>query len=341
MGDKKKSIALTFEGGLTGFAEANSSFDRATLQIAYAGENPNGTVIAKEVFEAAISSLYNVPVVTHYDRATDTIGYHDIALVENADGEIELVNLTQPVGVIPESAEVSWKEVEEPSGEKREYFCVDALIWKRQEAYKKLKTDGKEYLSMEIKIIDGEDMESGRFQIDKFEFTAIALIGSNPCFESASLTFTLNDAKNAIREMLSDYAKETANAELTALRAEVAELRTFKANAEGSDGAALAELNKELKELREYKEKSESEARERERDAVLAEFPDLEGDESFEKLRSDTASNADAIREACYAIRGRRVSVYSSARPKVKPMKPTGGKPYGGLMEHFGFEPKE
>ena len=91
---------------------------------------------------------------------------------------MKIVNITQPVGVIPESAKYWWEEIEDNSGV-HEYLCVDALIWKRQEAYRKIKDDGITDESMEISIKEGE-MVDGMYVIKRFEFTAFA------CWEQRS-----------------------------------------------------------------------------------------------------------------------------------------------------------
>lgn len=47
--------------------------------------------------------MYNKPVVANYIREDDAIGGHDAAIVRK-DGSPKMVNVTQPVGVVPESA---------------------------------------------------------------------------------------------------------------------------------------------------------------------------------------------------------------------------------------------
>ena len=52
----------------------NPSFDKGIMRVAYTGRNPNNSFISRETFEKCIGTIYNVPVVAHYDRDTDTIG---------------------------------------------------------------------------------------------------------------------------------------------------------------------------------------------------------------------------------------------------------------------------
>lgn len=134
----ERTMRIVFSSGISNLVEKNSSFDSGVLRVAYTGKNRNNSFISKETYERCIQSIYNCPIVCNYDRETDTIGSHDIELVSTDDGGMKIVNITQPVGVIPESAKYWWEEIEDNSGV-HEYLCVDALIWKRQEAYRKSK----------------------------------------------------------------------------------------------------------------------------------------------------------------------------------------------------------
>lgn len=196
----KTAMTLTFASSLTDFTQVNSSFDSAVLRIAYPGLNRNHSFISKETFEKAMKTIYNCPVVAHYDRETDSFGGHDIEVVSGADGELYLANLTTPVGVIPESARTWWAEVAEEDGTTHEYLHTEVLLWKRQEAYRKLKRDGVTAHSMEITVLNGEQVDNV-FKIYDFEFTAFALIGVEPCFESSGM------ALFSAKEFVTEYQK--------------------------------------------------------------------------------------------------------------------------------------
>lgn len=198
---KTEILNLTYASSLTDLCEINSSFDSGILRIAYTGDNRNGSSISKDVFERCIKTIYNCPVVCNYDRETDTLGGHDMELVRKDDGSMTIVNLTQPVGVVPQTSKVYWESVEEDDGTVNEYLCAEVLIWKRQEAYRKIKEDGITAQSMEITVKDGE-VVNGVYCIKDFEFTAFALIGVEPCYESASLAFSKQDFKQEFSKMM-------------------------------------------------------------------------------------------------------------------------------------------
>lgn len=198
---KTQILNLTYASSLTDLCEINSSFDSGILRIAYPGDNRNGSSISKDVFERCIKTMYNCPIVCNYDRETDTLGGHDMELVRKADGSMSIVNITQPIGVVPQTSKVYWESVEEDDGTINEYLCVEVIIWKRQEAYQKIKQDGITAQSMEITVKDGE-IVNGVYCIKDFEFTAFALIGVEPCYESASLAFSRQNFKQEFSKMM-------------------------------------------------------------------------------------------------------------------------------------------
>lgn len=200
----EKVLQMTYASSLTDLCSINSSFDSGVLRIAYHGDNQNRSSISKEVFERCIKTMYNCPIVCNYDRDTDTLGGHDMEVVRDSNGALRIVNVTTPLGVIPESAKVWWDYVTEDDGTEHEYLFAEVLLWKRQEAYRKIKKDGITAHSMEITVKDGELID-GIFHIYDFEFTAFALIGVAPCFESSALElYSKQDFKKQLSEMMQD-----------------------------------------------------------------------------------------------------------------------------------------
>lgn len=199
-----KVISMTYTSSLTNLCEVNSSFDTGILRICYTGENRNGSSISKHAIERSLPTIYNCPIVCHYDRKTDTLGGHDVEVVSSDDGSLRFVNLTQPVGVIPESAKVWFENYEEEDGTVHEYLYAEVLIWKRQEAYQKIKTDGVTAHSMELTVKDGQTVD-GVYHINDFEFSAFALIGVEPCFEGSALEmFSMNEFKMQLSQMMQE-----------------------------------------------------------------------------------------------------------------------------------------
>lgn len=205
-----KVLNMTFASSLTDLREVNSSFDTGVLRICYTGQNRNNSFISRQAIERSIQSLYNCPVVCNYDRETDTLGGHDMEIVRADDGGLKIVNMTQPIGLVPESSRVWFDSYEDENGVSHEYLYAEVLLWKRQEAYEKIKKDGITAHSMEITVKSGQSID-GIYHINDFEFTAFALIGVEPCYESSALeVFSKDDFSRQYTEMMRDL-KETFN----------------------------------------------------------------------------------------------------------------------------------
>ncbi len=194
-------VNLTYTSKISDFCEINSSFDKAILRICYTGKNRNNSFLSRETIERSVPTLYNCPIVCSYNREENTLGGHDIEAVCDEGGTPHIVNITTPVGVVPESANVWFENIEEDDGTSHEYLCAEVLLWKRQEAYRKIKEDGIVAHSMEINVKSGKS-SGGVYYIEDFEFNAFALIGIEPCFESARLE--LFSLEQQISEMMDD-----------------------------------------------------------------------------------------------------------------------------------------
>lgn len=200
----EKNLKITFSSSISKLCEINNSFDSGILKVAYHGDNRNGSRISKDTFERCIDTIYNCPIVCNYDRESDEIGSHDVDVVVK-DGSVKLINITQPVGVIPESAKYWWESFEDNTG-LHEYLCVEALIWKRQEAYEKIKENVITDESMEIKVTSGH-MDGDVYVIDAFEFLAFCLLGTaEPCYETASLEmFSVDEFRKKYTDMMEEF----------------------------------------------------------------------------------------------------------------------------------------
>lgn len=197
--------SIVFSSSVRDLAPLNSSFSSGVMQIAYHGKNQNGSHISKKAFEEAIPSMFNCPIVCNYNRETDSIGAHDVKIIKDDNG-IYMINVTQPIGVIPESASTWWEEVTEMDGSVHEYLCTSILLWRRQEAYEHIKENVVTDESMEIKVLRGAKEDDGLFHIYSFEFTAFCLLESaNPCFESAGIeVFSVGSFREQYAAMMED-----------------------------------------------------------------------------------------------------------------------------------------
>lgn len=211
-------LAFAFdEASVYDVREINSTFAVGSLKVMYTGENRNGSFMSRSAVEKALPSLYNVPIVCHWDYQANEIGSHDVELVTDGDGNMRLRNLTEPCGVVPESAKFRFAVETDESGAAHEYLIIDGVyLWKRQDVFRHimLDLDGKVDHSMEIHVLDGDfDDSTGLYVIRSFEFTALCLLESaEPCFEGSELeVFSNNIFKQKMEQMMADL-KETFSA---------------------------------------------------------------------------------------------------------------------------------
>ena len=205
-----KRMKIEYSSMLQNMVDVNPSFDSGQLRIAYTGTNRNKSFISKDAFEAAIPTMFGCPIVANYIREENEIGSHDGEIVEDTDGDVKYVNITEPVGFVPPNAKWWWEDVED-DGIIHQYLNTEVILWKRQEAYQKIKDNGITKQSMEICVDEGV-MCDDYYRIDDFTFTAFCLLGTaEPCFESASLyVFDYDNMRSQMNEMFEEFKREFA-----------------------------------------------------------------------------------------------------------------------------------
>lgn len=205
----RQRISLDFDFKIINICDINKSFAMAEVAIAYAGRNRNKSAISKEAFEKALPSLKNCPVVGRYDETEDRFGGHDVKVITDDNGSVDIVNATTPFGVVPESAAQYWKDVTEEDGTIRPYLFTTIILWKRQYGYEYLSKKKRIGQSMEISFSSYTLDQDGYCIIDDFQFEALCLIDCEPCFESASVQlFNQKDEfnyKTQFQDMLKEF----------------------------------------------------------------------------------------------------------------------------------------
>ena len=198
------------DASITEIEDVNSSFAKGKLKVMYTGANQNGTDFSKEVVEAALPTIRNVPIVAHYNMEENEIGSHDMDVVADKEGNLRLRNLTDPCGVVPESAEASFKNEFDASGTSHEYLVISPVIlWKRQEVYRHIvkDLDGRVDHSMEVNITAyHKEKDSSVITVDAFEFQALCLLESaTPCFAGSELElYSTESFKTKMDEMMAE-----------------------------------------------------------------------------------------------------------------------------------------
>ena len=190
--------------------------DRMTLCKLYVmspGENDNQTIITQEAVEDAIPSIYNRPVVglIFEDENGVHMAGHAITVNVDEDGNLVKKCLTVPFGVVPESCNPRFEDVEDSRGKKIKYLVVDIYLWTGR--YPELldavyNKDFYFYHSMEIRPTEQKKLKVNgktKWMYTKFMFDALCLLGRSddekynyrPCFKMAHVepikTYSLNE----------------------------------------------------------------------------------------------------------------------------------------------------
>ena len=205
----KRRLSLDYTMGFSQGTVFNKKFEKVVVSVAYAGLNRNHSIIEKDVFERALPSMKNIPLVANYKISEDELGGHDLEIVTDKDGQLQVVNATVAFGVVPESA-TQWWETREDG---REYLMTEALLWKRSPATKHVMEQKQVGQSMEILVEDNQWSvnKDNNIVIKDFEFDALCAIGVEPCFEAASIQLASERVLSSFRQqfalMLDDLKK--------------------------------------------------------------------------------------------------------------------------------------
>lgn len=209
---KKNIISVNFNITFDNIERIDGTLAKGRCAIAYCGNNRNWSNIEKDVFEKALPSLKNKPVVGNYLAEKDDFGAHDFDIVET-DDSYKIVPLTKPIGVVPESANQWWEVVTEEDGTEREYLMTDILLWRREEGFDCIQREKKFSQSMEISVLDYSVGKDGIFVIKDFEFEALTILGREvePCFESANVQLFTKKRVDIQNQLKQEFYSEMAS----------------------------------------------------------------------------------------------------------------------------------
>ena len=202
--------------------QLNKQFALVDILLCYHGENRNRTSMSKEVIEAALPSLYGVPIVGEYiylDDGSKDFGSHGGKIILSDKG-IKFEDTTKPYGFITKDAvdNAKWVTITEKDGfTQHEYLELKScIVWeKRYEEVSSL-LDKNYGQSMEISINAGHEDKNGYCVLEDMTFSAACILGSNPdgtdvipCFESACIGrhYELDSFKQEFSLMLDEYKK--------------------------------------------------------------------------------------------------------------------------------------
>ena len=205
--------------------QLNKQFALVDILLCYHGRNRNMTAMSKEVIEAALPSLYGIPIVGEYiylDDGSHDFGSHGGKIILSDKG-IKFEDTTKPYGFITKDAvdNAKWVVITEKDGiQKHEYLELKGcIVWKKryEEVQSLLEKNYGQSMEIEINSTNGYDSD-GYLNIKEMTFSAACILGSNPdgtdvipCFESACIGrhYELDSFKKEFSLMLDEYRKST------------------------------------------------------------------------------------------------------------------------------------
>lgn len=202
--------------------QLNKQFALVDILLCYHGKNRNMTAMTKEVIEAALPSLYGIPIVGEYiylDDGSQDFGSHGGKIIISDKG-IKFEDTTKPYGFITKEAvdNAKWVTITEKNGiQQHEYLELkNCIVWEKRYEEVSALLDKNYGQSMEIEISSGDYDSDGYYNIKEMTFSAACILGSNPdgtdvipCFESACIGrhYELDSFKKEFALMLDEYKK--------------------------------------------------------------------------------------------------------------------------------------
>ena len=206
---------LSFNSMISDYEIVNPEFARVKVYVCYAGRNRNQSSISEEVLTEMAKTIYGIPVVAEYDQDNNCFKGHGGKLEITDDG-IDFIQTTIPYGFVDPKTPVFYEEVTELDGmTKHNYLCVYAYLWYKRypEVENVLRNQENRTIgqSMEIAVDSYEIDEENYCVIKGGHFSALAMLGVEPCFESAKVTskFSKEDIELAYAEMIESFKKYT------------------------------------------------------------------------------------------------------------------------------------
>lgn len=203
---------LNFNSMVSDYEIVNPEFAKVKVYVCYAGKNRNMSSIDEQVLEKMSQSIYGIPMVAEYDKEHNCFKGHGGKL-EISDEGIDFVETTVPYGFVDPKTQVFYEEVTELDGiTKHNYLCCYAYLWYKRypevESVLRNQDNKKIGQSMEIEVDSYEIDNDGYCVIKDGHFSALAMLGVEPCFESASITSKFSkDESDIWEEMINSFKK--------------------------------------------------------------------------------------------------------------------------------------
>lgn len=216
---------LGFNAKITPVRPLNDEMTLCKCYVLALGKNRNYSHISKEAVDAALPTIYNIPVVGHVYVGEDGeyhMGGHDMTIGRDEDGKLEFKSLCVPFGVVPEQRNIHYETIIDSYGNEVIYQVADIILWtgRYPDLYKAIYDDDIYFgQSMEINVKAYEPLEDdvSYTNIKTFTYSALCLLGKSddaeyhvePCFPDSRVEpyhFSADDSK--FNELMKEFKKE-------------------------------------------------------------------------------------------------------------------------------------
>ena len=186
---KKKFISIPIEYTQSTKFEADDIKIPVQILVMHDKKNLNKSNFEMEAIESAKESIKNIPILGYIRKidGTDSKDFsgHEIELsIKN--GEIKFTYLERPIGVIPETNEYEYVEIDGKT-----YVQVIGYIWREylNEGYEILQENPNKSVSMEITVDDYEINKDGIVDIKAYRYLGVTILGDgvSPGMEGANM----------------------------------------------------------------------------------------------------------------------------------------------------------
>lgn len=209
-----KRYKVDFNAKVIPIKPLNDEFTLCKCYVMALNKNRNLSFISKETADAALPTLFNIPVIGHLyadDEGQYHMGGHDMTIAVNGDGQYEFKSLCVPYGVVPQQDDIHYEDIQEPNGDIHTYLVADVILWTgRFPELNEAIFDEKTYFgqSMEINVLNYAPLEEDKnyTNILEYSYSALCLLGKSsdsefhnePCFPMARVDayeFSAEDEK--------------------------------------------------------------------------------------------------------------------------------------------------
>lgn len=189
-------------------------FMKVKIWIAHTGENRNNSIFSKEVLEAMIPSLANVPILGYIavdeDNQADFKGHEEALVIE--DKQFKLKYMGRAYGVIPTENNARFETRYGSDGVEREYLVCDGIVWRKFPEVEEIfdRDGGFKWQSMELQhsSVNGYIDNNGVFVFTEAKFEGACILGEHvtPAMVSSTIEkFSVNTIKEELGEMLTEF----------------------------------------------------------------------------------------------------------------------------------------